>query len=125
MSTMKRCISLLLVLCLLLSVAPITAHAVTDSGTCGENLTWTLSDDGVLTISGTGKMNDYDYNEFAPWLGDYNEITTIVIEDGVTSIGNYAFYGLYQLNSVSISESVAIIGESAFNDCIALTSIMS
>ena len=56
MSTFKQCISLLLALCLMLSVVPVTAHAVTASGTCGANLTWVLAYDGTLTISGTGEM---------------------------------------------------------------------
>ena len=55
------------------------------SGTCGDNLTWTLDDNSTLTISGTGKM--YDYSE-APWYTYSSSITTAIIEDGVTSIGD-------------------------------------
>lgn len=71
-------------------------------GTCGDNLTWVLSNSNVLTISGTGDMYDYDSSTM-PWY-DYNaDITSVVIEDGVTSIGQYAFYGC-KMTSISIPE---------------------
>ena len=87
------------------------------SGTCGENLTWTFETaTGTLTISGTGAMNDYDYkgNNRRPWPSD---ITTVVIEDGVTSIGSFAFYNCTQLPSVTIPSSVTEIREAAFSGC--------
>ena len=62
----KRTLSLMLALLMIISVLPVSAAAdAPKSGTCGENLTWTLSDDGVLTISGSGAMTDFDYG--APW----------------------------------------------------------
>ncbi len=71
-------------------------------GTCGDNLTWDISNSGVLTISGTGDMYDYDSSTM-PWY-DYNaDITSVVIENGVTSIGFYAFYGC-KMSSISIPE---------------------
>jgi len=86
------------------------------SGTCGENLTWTL-EDGTLTISGTGAMTDD-----APW-SSYCEITSVSIADGVTSIGICAFSGCWSLTSVTIPNSVTSIGGGAFAGCSSLTSV--
>ena len=80
---------------------------------------WYLSVDGTLTISGTSMPN---YN-FAPWFDDRYEIKKVVIEDGVTSIGNYAFFYCQNLASVEIPNSVTSIGKSAFYYCISLTSV--
>ncbi|MBR5456460.1 MAG: leucine-rich repeat protein, partial [Bacteroidaceae bacterium] len=87
---------------------------------CGDNLTWVFNG-GVLTISGTGAMWDYSYNNSAPWSSD--EITHVIIEDGVTSIGNYAFYYCDGLTSIEIPGSVTSIGDYAFEGCSGLTSI--
>ena len=85
------------------------------SGTCGENLTWNLSN-GTLTISGFGAMTDYSDNSSsrAPWDSSKSSIKSIVIEDGVTSIGDYAFQHCYNLTSISIPNSVTNIGDYAF-----------
>lgn len=94
-----------------------------ESGTCGENLTWDLTD-GVLTISGTGTMNGYDYVVgiyASPWCYQRSSITSVVISDGVTSIGNYAFLGCSSLSSVDIPNSVTSIREGAFQGCSDLT----
>ena len=79
-------------------------------------ITWTLSD-GTLTISGTGDM------EGAPWLSQSDEIKKVVIKDGVTSIGEYAFSGCSGLTSLTIPNSVTSIGKSAFSGCSGLTSV--
>ncbi len=115
------------------------------SGTCGEDLTWVLDDDGLLTISGTGDMNDYSA-EKAPWYDKAEEIYTVVIENGVTSIGelafyycsmitsvdmpdsienidNFAFCGCYSIIEIEIPENVSTIGTGAFADCGTITSI--
>lgn len=92
---------------------------------------WTLSDDGTLTISGTGDMPDYgDVGPYkartfkiAPWFSQKNKIKKVVIEDGVTSIGNEAFYECDSITSITIPNSVTSIGEAAFDDCSSLTSI--
>ena len=92
------------------------------SGTCGDALTWQMYDSGLLKISGTGMMTDYDYGE-APW-SQYNEIITqVVIEDGAESIGSCAFYDCGSLSGITIPDSVKEIGMSAFNSCAGLTSI--
>ena len=85
--------ALLLMLCLTLYCCLIpAAHAegIIDSGTCGTNLTWTLYDTGKLVISGTGAMPNYDAGK-APWYTNRLKITSAVIGDGVTSIGDWAF----------------------------------
>ena len=101
------------------------------TGKAGE-LSWVISEDSVLTISGKGDMPDYidishgigttprEYIYNAPWP---STITAVVINDGVTSIGGCAFLGCSRLTSVTISNSVTYIGESAFRECSGLTSI--
>ena len=95
--------------------APAADASVLRSGTCGENLTWELDDEGVLTISGTGAMDDYDsYYDMAPWHTYRWNYDRIVVEEGVTSIGMYAFYDLSVMESIVLPESLTSIGYSAF-----------
>ena len=100
----------------------ITASAVSSatSGTCGENLTWTLND-GVLTISGTGAMTDYGSSN-SPFLGR-TDIQSVYIKSGVTSIGNRAFCSCTKLVNITIPDSVTRIGYNAFEGCENLTSV--
>ncbi len=94
-----------------------------ESGTCGENLTWTLSDDGTLTISGTGEMENY-LNEYKqPWHSDIALIKNIIINPGVTSIGNCAFCTCSKFNAISIPEGVKKIGSYSFSSCSSLVEI--
>ena len=121
----KKILSLILAVSMLCTFMPvITSAAIVDSGTCGENVTWTLDDNGTLTISGTGDMTDYDLNgnSYAPWFDNRSGIYAVIIENGVTSIGDYTFYGC-ALTSVNIPASVTSIGRSAFSYCGPLTSI--
>ena len=92
------------------------------SGTCGENLTWNLADN-VLTINGTGEMDDYNNLMNVPWYIYRSDITSVIIANGVTSIGRNAFYFFTSLTTIDISNSVISIGEGAFADCTSLTSI--
>ena len=80
-------------------------------------VTWTLSGDGTLTISGQGDMDDYEMYD-APWFNDWDKISKVVIKDGVTSIGESAFSGCYSLTSITIPNSVTSIGGGAFYYCI-------
>ena len=93
------------------------------SGTCGENLTWELSCDSVLTISGTGEMTNYEEVNNIPWYEYSSSINSVIIDNGVTSIGNNAFWNCSNLTSIVIPNSVTSIGEGAFWSCINLTSI--
>ena len=85
------------------------------SGTCGPNLKWHLNDNGVLTITGKGEMNNFPYSNGAPW-GNYNEriIKRIIIGDGITTIGEEAVLFCRYLTSVTIPNSVTEIGGDAF-----------
>lgn len=83
---------------------------------CGDEVTWKL-ENGELTISGTGGMTNYTEESMAPWYGQKEEIKTIVIEDGVTRIGNLAFFECTSLQSVRLSDSVTEIGDTAFAGC--------
>ena len=92
-----------------------------DSGSCGTNVTYTyVSSTGTLTIQGSGAMTDY-YSNNVPWYG--YSIKTVVIKDGVTSIGRYAFQWCSGLTSIEIPNSVTSIGNDAFEYCSRLTSI--
>ena len=106
------------------------------SGYCGaqgDNLTWILTEDSVLTISGSGDMAEYgpwmaiggSFGSNAPWWLHYRDfIKTVVIEDGVTNIGGYAFAILDELTSVTIGNSVTTIGMQAFQESRNLTSVI-
>ncbi len=109
----------------ILSALICSASMFAESGTCGANLTWDLTN-GVLTISGTGAMKDYaEYDTNAPWyLKGYNgNVKSVVINDGATHIGNYAFHKCKALTSVTIPNSVTSIGEGAFKNCSKLASL--
>ncbi len=94
------------------------------SGTCGDSVNWSLYDSGTLVISGTGAMTDYSsYGNQAPWYSYKNSITSAIIENGVTSIGNYAFSDCTSLVSVTIPDSVTSISGSAFEGCTSLASV--
>lgn len=93
------------------------------SGTCGDNLTWTLNEKGTLTISGTGAMEDWDNFSDIPWYEICSEIVAVVIDDGVLNIGDFSFYSCEELISVTMPESLTEIGNHAFRDCTKMTRI--
>ena len=97
--------------------------AVTWTKTESDGLTWTLYEDGTLTISGTGKMKDYNSSDNPSPVCNNSKVKKIVIEEGVTSIGNSAFAYCRGLISITIPDSVTSIGEDAFSYCTSLTSI--
>lgn len=113
MKKVKRVLLALLVLLMSISCLLVTVSAEEiASGTCGDNLTWFVTSDGALYIRGTGVMYDYTYNN-SPWHNYNSDINKIVIGKGVTSIGQYAFYGC-EASSVSIPNTVKSIGYEAF-----------
>ena len=135
----KRLISLLVALCMavtLLPVSAITAWAEDPpkSGNCGatgdgSDVTWQLTEntDGsstyTLTISGSGAMKDFQFGSHQPWYSFQKQITSVVISSGVTSIGNSAFALFANLTHVDIADSVISIGLDAFYYCSNLTDI--
>lgn len=112
---------------LLLGVLVLTltlAASALYSGDCGDAVTWTLDPDtGVLTVSGTGAMTDYGWTDSAPWIDYAASITSAVIEDGVTAIGESAFRDSTLLKQVTIPDSVTSLGDYAFYNCTALTDV--
>ena len=121
----KRILSFALALCFVFTLLPAAfADSAPTSGTCGDNLTWTL-EGNKLTISGTGDMYDYDErnDDTPPWYYYRDRITEVVIEQGVTAIGKDGFCKLFSLTSVQLPGSLKSIGSSAFHDCWKLESI--
>lgn len=117
---MKKVLSMLLALTMVLILLPTGVFSVSaaTSGTTGD-CTWSVKG-SVLTISGKGEMGSYfPPHVDTPWVG----FTKVVIEDGVTSIGNHAFYGVVDLENVVIPDSVTKIGDYAFFGCQKLASI--
>ena len=100
------------------NVDPENAVKAIASGKCGKNLKWSVSDTGVLTISGKGSMYNYTSNSesLAPWIHYNSQITKIVVSKGVTTIGAYAFYYM-DATSVSLPGTLKIIGNHAFKYC--------
>ena len=128
----KRLLSLLVALCMavtLLPVSAITAWAEDPpkSGKCGatgdgSDVTWQLTEN-TLTIRGSGAMEDYLMSGHQPWRSFRDQITSVVVSPGVTSIGNLAFTRFSKLIHVDIADSVVSIGEGVFSDCSSLTDI--
>ena len=92
-------------------------------GYCGNNLTWVLTSDGTITFSGTGDMRNYSSASSTSWYAYRDQIKSVELEDGITSIGNFAFYGLENLTDVTIPEGVTSIGGFAFKNCISLETV--
>ena len=92
-----------------------------DVGVCGNSVAWKLSNDGVLTISGTGAMNDLSAG--APWYSLRSQIKSVKIEEGVTYLGAHAFKDLTGVTSVTMADSVTEIGPRAFSGCTGLTAL--
>ena len=125
---MKRTVTLLALLaalCCLLTFSAAAESTIVDSGTCGENLTWTLDGAGTLTISGTGEMEDYEWSGGHPWRDSRSEIKAVVIGSGVTTIGSHAFDTCRNLTSVTFNgnSQLTTIGDEAFCQCSSLTEI--
>ncbi len=123
---LKKIISILLSLTLTISIFPVSiiiANAESYSGTCGDNLTWSLdTDTGLLKIEGTGEMYDY-FNDQAPWSVYKNSISNVNLADEITKIGNSAFWGCGEITDIDIPNKVIGIGDYAFSYCRKLADI--
>ena len=125
----KRLISLLLAVCMVVAMLPVSAFAADNvtSGPCGDDATWALTEDNngdyTLTISGTGAMTDYSAKGDAPWFWANKQIRRIVIEDGVTTIGAHTFQACDRFYTIAIPASVTSIGNAAFQSCTSLETI--
>ena len=130
----KRIASILLAVMMIVTLLPLglvdTAWAATvvGSGDCSgynSNVTWKLTSDGTLTISGTGYMKAYYvYNgEYAPWYNLRSQVKKVIITNGVTNTGGYTFYECSNLESVTIADSVTAIGRYTFYECSSLKSV--
>ena len=114
---MKRhCLIFFLILILALCFTGLAAAEVTAGGSAGQ-LTWSLSSDGVLTISGTGRITN------SPWRDYCDDIKSVVVTDGVTDIGDWAFAYCENLETVSFPDSLMSIGAYAFFSCDHIDSI--
>ena len=127
---MKKILSILLTLALCVGLIPAMAvpvHAATANGTIdGTEISWSLSDSGVLTISGAGAIPNYGNENSlttAPWKDYADDILSVVIENGIAAIGNNAFYGLPHLAAVSSQGNITSIGANAFFNCSALNAV--
>ena len=130
----KRILACIVFMAVLCTAFPAFAEIISNETTgasCGANLTWEYNTETkVLTISGTGAMSDFDWQTggmLAPWVKNnniYNYLETVVISDGVTSIGEHAFYYCENLKNITIPSSVKSIGMGAFYSCKALTGII-
>lgn len=87
-----------------------------DSGTCGD-LQWLLSDENILTISGEGRIPDYSGTNLAPWYAYHKQIKGLVLEEGVTAIGSFAFYDCGALTEVQFPKTLRMVGSSSFAYC--------
>ena len=128
----NRLISILLSIALLIVCLPqlaLPASAAETSGKCGDNLTWSFDDStGTLTISGSGDMDDYvrsnDYDNPAPWSDYQDSIKAVSLPDGLTRIGDNAFYSCSHLSDITIPASVKAIGKEAFYYCLNLPALV-
>lgn len=119
----------LLLMGVIVHARPVLAAGTATSGYCGapgsaKSVTWSYAD-GTLTISGQGKMHDYkvDVGAKGPWETYINDIKKVVIEEGVTYIGEFAFFEHISLKEVELPQSLKEIGRAAFAHCVQLTHI--
>ena len=112
---MKRFASMALAIALVATLVPMAAaFATTPQAAANQD---------TLTISGTGRMTDYSSNSPAPWADQADQITTVVVEAGVTTVGGSSFKGCTNLTTVTLADGVEYIETAAFNGCTALSDI--
>ena len=118
----KKLLSILLVLSLMLALVPAAFAAdIAASGTCGSGVAWALDNDGTLTIDGSGQIRDYSETDPAPWKG--TAVKKLVIGEGVTAVGAYAFTNCTEIACVQLPSTLTTLGDWCFAGCISLTSI--
>ena len=110
--------ALVLALCMVLSV-PVSAA---EGGSCGENVRWSF-ENGTLTISGTGPMEDYETPEARPWDHLRGQVTSVILNEGVTTVGNWGFNGMSNTESLMLPSTLERIGLFAFIGCEKLTQL--
>lgn len=109
------------ILLVLLSLHPIYTFA---EETCGSDIAWTLSDDGVLTVTGAGSMYNYSYSGLdTPWYSISDQIRSVIVKEGITSLGDNAFSWCSNLLTVQLPESLTSVGECTFSYCSRLASV--
>lgn len=118
----KKLIRLLSTTAFLFVFVFITPASALKTGSCGPNTVYTY-DNGMLTISGDGGMKDYGRAEDTPWYKYRDEVTAIIVTDGVTGVGNLAFYDMKNLYSATFPNSLKAIGNYAFSNCERLTAV--
>ena len=97
-------------------------YYIIDSGRCGDNAKWAFHENGKLTINGTGSMYDYTLAKDLPWQKYRSQITSIDIQEGITKVGNYAFYN-FSATSLSLPNSLTTVGSYSFAECYQLGSV--
>ena len=123
MKKANKILSVVLAVMMVISIISISASAATYSGVCGDNVNWIYdSSTYTLTISGTGDMYDFEYSN-RPWESYIKKIKEVVISDGITSIGAYAFRGCYNVTMIAIPDSITRIGKYGIYACKSLTNI--
>jgi len=124
MKLKKRILSIIITIAICIVMIPlqnVATLAEEKSGICGDNLTWELTDDGILTVNGTGEMNIND--GYTPWHDYKKYIKAVNISPGITSIARHAFYNCINLTSVYLPSSIISIREYSFENCEKLDSI--
>ncbi len=106
----------------------IDPDAVTDvgvlaSGTFGLNQSWVLYHNGVMVVSGTGSMPEWTYSSSTPWYKHKGSVKTLILEEGLTTVGPNAFSGCSKLTNIVFPDSLTRISDSAFSGCTALTHV--
>ena len=116
--TLQKYISRLMavLLCLTLLLACVPAAYAAESGSCGESLSWTFNA-GTLTITGSGSMTNFPESSMAPWYAYRKDIVRLELPEGLTNIGDLAFYDCENLTAAVIPNSVTAIGRFAFTNC--------
>ncbi len=122
---MKRRFLFLTALCL--AIVQAWGQTTVASGTCGAeadggNITWILTDDGTLTLSGTGAVADFT-SSTQPWQAHLSAIRTAVVGEGVTGVGNNFLYGCPSLDSITLPEGLTSVGDYFLSECTSLTSL--